>query len=527
MKPSRPLLAAVAVVVTAAVTSVLVAGSGSAAVPGPGAAITQVMSKPIYAHSRWGLLTQDLSSKKYLTALNPQQMFVPGSNAKLFTTAALWGTLGPDYRFRTPVFRTGPTRHGTLTGNLVLVASGDLTMGGRTKPDGSVDFTNFDHNDANALPGLATLTPENPLAGLNQLARQVRASGVTRITGNVVIDNRLFNVDTTQNHETPTTPIIINDNLIDVVATPRAVGQQAGLDWRPKTAAYSVTSTVTTGPPNSAINLSIDVTSPGHLQLRGSVPAGHAPVVRTQQIADPPAFARTAFIEALQRAGVTVNATSTGPNPAGLLPAKNSYPAANRVAVFVSPKLQQYIKLIMKVSLNLGANLAVCLLAVHGGSTDCEDGLTGEQRWLSQTAKVDTTQLVLNDGQGGSLADLVTPQAVVDLLRYMASRGDFARYEPVLPILGVDGSLADVQSGTPAAGHVVAKTGTLAGGDGLNNRLVLPAKALGGYIDTKDGRHLAFSLVVNNAPLAGGVNDVLSINNDLGKISALIWAGQR
>jgi D-alanyl-D-alanine carboxypeptidase/D-alanyl-D-alanine-endopeptidase (penicillin-binding protein 4) len=518
-------LAATAVVVTASLASALLASSGSAAVPGPGPAISQVMSKPIYAHSRWGLLTQDLSSKKYLTAQNAGQFFIPASNTKLFSTAALWNALGPNYRFRTPVFRTGPTQNGTLKGNLVLVASGDLTMGGRTKPDGTVDFENFDHNDANPLPGFATLTPEDPLAGLNQLARQVRASGIKQINGNVAIDPRLFQVDTEQNEETPTWPIIINDNLIDVIATPRAVGQPAALDWRPKTAAYTVTSTVTTGPANSAIKLSIDVTSPGHLKLMGTVPVGHAPVVYVHQIEDPPAFARTAFIEALRRAGVTVNVASTGPNPTSVLPAKNSYPAANQVAVFASPKLSEYVKLIMKVSLNMGANLAVCLLAVRDHQTDCLDGLSGVRSFLSQTAKVDPGQVALNDGQGGSPTDLVTPQAVVDLLRYMASRPDFARYKPVLPILGVDGSLADVQSGTPAAGHVVAKTGTLVVGDTLNNRPFLASKALGGYIDTKDGRHLAFSLMVNNAPFSE-VNDVLGFNNDLGKISALIWAGQ-
>jgi D-alanyl-D-alanine carboxypeptidase/D-alanyl-D-alanine-endopeptidase (penicillin-binding protein 4) len=523
MKAARSWIAFTAIAVT---TCLLLAGStGQAATPGPGTAITQVMSKPVYAHSRWGLLTQDLSSKQYLTSQNASQFFIPGSNAKLFSTSTLWSTLGPNYRFHTPVFRTGPTQNGTLAGNLVLVASGDLTMGGRTKPDGTVDFANFDHNDANALPGFATLTPENPLAGLNQLAQQVRASGIRKITGNVVIDPRLFDVDTEQNPETPTWPIIINDNKIDVVATPKAVGQQAGLDWRPKTAAYTVASTVTTGPAGSAIKLSIAVTSPGHLLLAGSVPAGHAPVVYTHQIEDPPAFARTAFIEALRRAGVTVGATSTGPNPSGLLPAKGSYAPASQVAVFVSPKLSEYVKLIMKVSLNLGANLAVCLLAVHDHETDCLAGLSVEQQFLSKTAKVDTGQLVLNDGQGGSPTDLVTPQAVVDLLRYMASRPDFARYKTVLPILGVDGSLADVQSGTPAAGHVFAKTGTLASGDFLNNRFVLSDKALGGYIETRDGRTLAFSLIVNNVPLTE-INQVLAVNDDLGKISALIWSGQ-
>jgi serine-type D-Ala-D-Ala carboxypeptidase/endopeptidase (penicillin-binding protein 4) len=524
MSGRRRLIAGAIAATTVLTLTVVASGTSPAATPGPGAAINQVMSKPLYAHSRWGLLTQNLANKHYLTSLNASQFFIPGSNAKLFSTSSLWSTLGPDYRFKTPVFRTGAARNGTLAGNLVLVASGDLTMGGRTKPNGTVDFTNFDHNDANALPGFATLTPENPLAGLNQLAQQIRASGIRKVSGNVVIDPRLFEVDTEQNEHAPTWPIIINDNLIDMVATPKAVGQKASLDFRPKTSAYTVASNVTTGPTGSAINLSATLTSPGHLLLTGTVPAGHAPVVHTFQVQDPAAFARTAFIDALRRAGVTVTATATGANPSALLPAKGSYKPANQVAVFVSPKLSEYVKLIMKVSLNLGANLAVCLLAVHDHETHCLAGLSVEQQFLSKTAKVDTKQLVLNDGQGGFPTDLVTPQAVVDLLRYMQSRPDFARYEKALPILGVDGSLSGVVPNSPAAGHVFAKTGTLASGDILNNRFVLSDKALGGYIHTKDGRVLAFSLIVNNVPLTD-INEVLGVNNDLGEISALLWAG--
>ena len=175
-----------------------------------------------------------------------------------------------------------------------------------------------------------------------------------------------------------------------MVATPKAVGQKAGLDFRPKTAAYTVTSNVTTGAAGSAINLSVTATSPGHLLLTGSVPAGHAPVVHTFQIQDPPAFARTAFIQALRRAGVTVSATVTGPNPSTLLPAKGSYKPANQVAVFVSPKL-------------VGVRQAH-----HEGEPEprrepvrlpargprprnrLPGGLSVEQQFLDKTAKVDT-----------------------------------------------------------------------------------------------------------------------------------------
>ena len=54
---------------------------------------------------------------------------------------------------------------------------------------------------------------------------------------------------------------------------------------------------------------------------------------------------------------------------------------------------------------------------------------------------------------------------------------------------------------------------------------MLSDKAFGGYIHTKDGRLLAFSLIVNNVPLTD-INQVLGVNNDLGEITALIWAGQ-
>ncbi len=53
-------------------------------------------------------------------------------------------------------------------------------MGGRDLGNDKIAITDFDHNDANNL-GSAILTAPDPLAGLNALARQVAASGITRI----------------------------------------------------------------------------------------------------------------------------------------------------------------------------------------------------------------------------------------------------------------------------------------------------------------------------------------------------------
>ncbi|VVB63763.1 D-Ala-D-Ala carboxypeptidase 3 (S13) family protein [uncultured archaeon] len=99
-------------------------------------------------------------------------MFVPASTTKLFTEASALDTLGADYRFQTPVYAKGDVdSSGHLKGDLILVASGDLTMGGRTTTDGKIAYSNGDHTYANY--GFETiLTPTDPLAGLKELARQ-------------------------------------------------------------------------------------------------------------------------------------------------------------------------------------------------------------------------------------------------------------------------------------------------------------------------------------------------------------------
>src|SRR5208282_5268771 len=117
---------------------------------------------------------------------------------------------------------------------------------------------------------------------------------------------------------------------------------------------------------------------PGKLVVTGQIAVGSAPTLVVHEVDDPSAFARTAFVEALQRAGVTVAAAATGSNPEGLLPPKGSYQTADMIGQHVSAPLSQFASLILKVSYNRGADLMTCLSAVKVGSTDCADGLVPE-----------------------------------------------------------------------------------------------------------------------------------------------------
>src|SRR5437588_9329404 len=90
-------------------------------------AIARVEAKARYMHSTWGLLVADAKTGQVLVSQNAEKLFTPGSTLKLYSAAGALHDYGPGHRFRTPVYRTGSVRHGVLSGNLVLVASGDFS----------------------------------------------------------------------------------------------------------------------------------------------------------------------------------------------------------------------------------------------------------------------------------------------------------------------------------------------------------------------------------------------------------------
>lgn len=157
------------------------------------------------------------------------------------------------------------------------------------------------------------------------------------------------------------------------------------------------------------------------------------------------------------------------------------------LAEHMSPPLRESVQLTNKISQNLHAEIFLRMVGREKlGLASTAAGLKVERTFL-ESAGVPDGDVVLSDGSGLSRDDLVTPRAMVDLLRF-ASRAPWAQaYLSSLPISGVDGTLDGRMRNSPATGLIEAKTGA-------TERV----HALTGYATTVRGEYLVFSIFCNN-----------------------------
>lgn len=439
----------------------------------------------------------DLDSRRVLYARNPGVLMVPASTTKLLTVGTSLALLGPGFRWTTPVYRTGPIdAQGVLHGNLVLVASGDPNLSQRIRLDGTLAFENEDH----AYDGSAETkaVPGDPLAVMRDLAAQVAKAGIKRIEGTVLVGTSLF-PDQGPESGTGTTlsSIVVNDNLVDVTVMPgKQAGDPVSISVSPQTPYVTFVNQAKTGAAKSdaTIDMSADVRladGTRRVTITGTQPLGPS-VLYAYRVPQPAIFAQYAFTLALNDAGVVAgNPTSAQTT---LLPA-GGYDASNLVARHVSPPLSEDAYITLKVSDNLHAALMPYMWAVYlakAKSDYLKAGFALEARMLS-SAGLDVNQASQNDGYGGAY---FTPDFMVHYLAWARAQSWFRYLMRGLPIMGVDGTLASIQTKSPARGKVFAKTGT-DGSDNFLNGGGTVEKGLAGYITTRGGRHVAFAFYLS------------------------------
>lgn len=185
---------------------------------------------------------------------------------------------------------------------------------------------------------------------------------------------------------------------------------------------------------------------------------------------------RTALLQALEREGIVC----AGEVRQGLLPAD---------AIHVASRwhgLDQVLIPMMKRSDNFYAESVFYNIAAarSSRSVSYKDGKRLYEQWVA-TRGVPNEHFQAADGSGLSLYNYLTPQVLVDALRYAAAREEILNHLlPTLPIMGRDGTLRRRCRGTSAQGNVQAKTGTV---DGVSS--------LAGYALAPNGHRLAFAII--------------------------------
>lgn len=487
--------------------------------------IESVIDGKDYKQARWSICVIEAKTGKVVYERDAEKLIIPASVTKLYSCSAALIAFGADHTFVTPVYARGEiTDKGVLKGDLILVASGDLSFGGRTTKDGKLAFKDRDHSYANGGNFDAELTDTDPLAAFVDLAKRVKAAGVKEITGEILIDDRLFaSAQGTGSGPSTVSPIVVNDNMLDIIVKPGSKpGDRASVTFRPATAAITMDAEITTGDEGGATSIYLNSTGQTSFTVRGKIAAKERTHIRGYPIDTPSWFARALFIETLRKEGIRVQAGIARAERIDF--PRGGYADLQKLGEYTSPPLCEVLKVTLKVSHNLYASTLPCLLAAKAEKRTLEEGLQ-EQRKILKKLGVPVETISFAGGAGGAAADAVTPKATVTLLQSMMKREDWPKFRDCLPSMGIDGTLVGVvPEDSPTRGKVFAKTGTLIWGDSLNGRMLLKSKALAGVMTTKDGRELILAMFVNDAPLPMGVGASRE-GKVLGKLCEILYGG--
>jgi D-alanyl-D-alanine carboxypeptidase/D-alanyl-D-alanine-endopeptidase (penicillin-binding protein 4) len=486
-----------------------------------GKEITAVITQPPLNRAHWGVDVVDLETGKALYSENSDHLFLPASNAKLFTTAAALAIAGPDYHFRTTVEAEGKVdNNGRLLGDLVIFGRGDPNISGRVLPY--------------ALKTQRT-PPHTQI--LEEMADQVARNGLKIVDGDLIGDDTFYAFeryaegwawdDLQWIDGAPVSALTFNDNVVFINILPgEHLGDKALITVEPETSYYELDNRVVTSSAGVTKRVGIH-RDPGSkkIVLWGSLPLGDAGMKEPMSIEDPAEFVAQLFRTLLERRGIIIRGKTrarhgddaqffdqqiphlpsvpaagaasspavNSPIPPAMQPSDLNPASSNKIlAEHYSTPLLDDVRVINKTSENLHAELALRLagkLRGYGGSF--EGGVAAVKQFLLQ-AGLKEDEFTFLDGSGLSRRDLVTPAATVQLLIYASRQPWGPAFEESLPVSGVDGSLSERFQKTPAVGHVHAKTGSLS-----------HVNALSGYGQTQSGKRFVFSIFCNDHNLPG------------------------
>jgi D-alanyl-D-alanine carboxypeptidase/D-alanyl-D-alanine-endopeptidase (penicillin-binding protein 4) len=404
-----------------------------------------------------GIAVLDVDSGRLLAAVGEHLALNPASNAKLYTAGASLAMLHGEHRYET-------TLNGKLEGDAV---AGQLAIRG--------------YGD----PSLST-------SHLWAMVQELRGLGVHRVDGDIVVDQRFFDEQTTppafdqqpnewSGFRAPVSAVALDENCITMSVRPSSRGGSAHVEFDPP-GFVDAEGTVRTADEEGADTVELTLSGSGSrmaAKVSGAV-APEARVVRyTRRVEDPRLLAGYALKALLEQANVKVSGE-----------VKLGTARGHVLARHLSEPLSSLLYALGKQSDNFYAEMIFKSLAGEAKGRPAKSGDAAEvvTKWLERIGASEPG-VVIKNGSGLFDANRVTARSTVELLRW-AWRDPSVEPEFVaqLAVGGVDGTLHKRFRGELTRRRVRAKTGTLD-----------DAISLSGYVLQGGGKGpIAFSLLFNH-----------------------------
>ncbi|WP_420489983.1 D-alanyl-D-alanine carboxypeptidase/D-alanyl-D-alanine endopeptidase [Neobacillus vireti] len=392
----------------------------------------------------------------------------PASNMKLLTAGAALNVLGENYTFPTEVFTNAAEIKKTIQGNLYLKGNGDPTL---LKDD------------------------------FEKMAIAIKKLGIKRIKGNIVADDSRYDhvrysldqpwSDETAYYGAQISALTVSptkdydSGSIKIKVKPgKSRGKKVEVTVTPKTDYVTVISHAVTVGEDGKNTIKIEREhSKNIIKIDGTIPINGKETKEWIGVWDPTRYATALFRQALGDHGITVDGkikTGKVPDRAKLLTKHESMPLSELLVPF------------MKLSNNIHAEMLTKEMGkVIKGEGSWNKGLSVMKSEVSRLG-VNPDTMVIRDGSGISHVDCIPANQLSLALFSFQKEKWFPVFLNSLPVAGnpnkmVGGSLRKRLQDPTTSGKVKAKTGTLT-----------TVTSLSGYVSTKSGKTLIFSILLNN-----------------------------
>ncbi len=422
-------------------------------------------------------LAVDLKTGETIAELNPDMGMIPASTQKLFTTATVLELAGTDYRFKTKIQYSGniDTLSKTLKGNLIIKGGGDPTLGSKYFYKGK----QFDF--------------------IKSIITAIKSSGIEKITGRVIADASIYEAqaaspkwlweEIANYYAIAATGIAVYDNLYELhFKSPAEAGKQTKIiKIYPEIPGLSVQNEVFSSNIRSDEAYIYGIPYTYKRIVRGTIPRNRADFIVKGAMPDPAYFLAQKVQAELDSSGVHCRKSATTVRLLKLKKDKEQT-VGTTIKTFYSPKIISIINLTNKKSNNLYAEYLLNLISVKKAlKKKNQQSSANELINFWKLKGMNTNGLHIVDGSGLSRLNSISAKQFIFLLKYMNKSSSRDIFISTLPVAGQSGTMKYFGKNTILAGKLHAKSGS-----------VERVRAYAGYLKTKSGRELAFSVNIAN-----------------------------